>query len=126
MAMSTGTSNTLLGVLAVLAVGTSGYAVWSVHQPPEASEWTVQADTPSPTTDDDAAAATGEPTAADGTETTGEPADSLRAAAYTHLRRTTGLDSAAVAARLTEAARRPADADALFARVADSLSALRP
>jgi len=59
-------------------------------------------------------------------ETTGEPADSLRAAAYAHVRRTTGLDSAAVAARLTEAARRPADADALFARVADSLSALRP
>ena len=48
MAMSTGTSNALLGVLAALAVGTSGYAIWSVQQPPETSEWTVQADNPLP------------------------------------------------------------------------------
>src|SRR5690606_8697257 len=59
-------------------------------------------------------------------QATGEPADSLRAAAYAHVRRTTGLDSAAVARRLSEAARRPEDAHALFGRVTDSLAALRP
>src|SRR5690606_17578546 len=59
-------------------------------------------------------------------EATGEPVDSLRAAAYAHVRRTNGLDSATIARRLAEAARRPEDADVLFERVADSLAALRP
>jgi hypothetical protein len=57
--------------------------------------------------------------------TTGEDADSLRAAAYAEARRTTGLDSVAVASRLRAAAARPEEAAALYRRVSDRLEALR-
>jgi hypothetical protein len=51
-------------------------------------------------------------------------ADSLRAAAYAAVHRTTGLDSAAVAARLAAAVRRPDEAAALYRLVAEQLEAM--
>ncbi|MDX1418639.1 MAG: hypothetical protein R3181_01625 [Rubricoccaceae bacterium] len=59
-------------------------------------------------------------------EATGESRDSLRAAAYAHARRATGLDSAALAARLDAVAGRPAEAAVLFQSLQDSLALLRP
>lgn len=56
---------------------------------------------------------------------TGEDAGRLRDAAYAEARRTTGLDSAAVGARLRDAVRRPDEAAALYRRVAERLEALR-
>jgi len=58
-------------------------------------------------------------------DATGEDADSLRAAAYAHVRRTTGLDSASVTTRLAAVTRRPDEAAALYRLVADRLEALR-
>jgi hypothetical protein len=56
--------------------------------------------------------------------TTGEDADSLRARAYVEAERTTGLDSAAVAARLQRVVRHPEEATALYGRLAERLEAL--
>jgi hypothetical protein len=56
---------------------------------------------------------------------TGEDADSLRAAAYDHVHRATGLDSAGVAARLRAATHRPDEVAAVYERVTRRLDALR-